>query len=68
MEISMSDATRFEVFHGAPADVTLSTAMIEATPPEYDGLGAARGILSGIVLVLPFWALVAYLFWYADVM
>jgi hypothetical protein len=61
MEINMSDAIRLEVL--PPADGTLSTALADANSPDRDGLGAARGILSGIVLALPFWAFVAYLFW-----
>jgi hypothetical protein len=61
MEINMSDAIRLEVL--PPVDGTLSTAPTDANSPDRDGLGAARGILSGIVLALPFWAFVAYLFW-----
>ena len=57
----MSDATHFAVL---PTGEPLSTAPTEATShPDRDGLGAARGLLSGIVLALPFWALVAYLVW-----
>jgi hypothetical protein len=60
-EINMSDAIRLEVL--PPADGALSTALTYSTHPDRDGLGAARGILSGVVLALPFWAFVAYLFW-----
>jgi hypothetical protein len=61
MEINMSDAIRLEVL--PPADGTPSTALTYSTHPDRDGLGAARGILSGIVLALPLWAFVSYLFW-----
>ena len=59
--MNMSDAIRIEVL--PLADGTPSTAPANPILPEGDGLGAARGILSGIVLALPFWALVVYLFW-----
>lgn len=61
MEINMSDAIRLEVTPAA--DGTLSAALTDPTHPDRDGLGAARGILSGIALVLPFWTFIAYLFW-----
>jgi hypothetical protein len=61
METNVSDAIRLQVL--PPADRTLSTALTDANSPDRDGLGAARGILSGIALALPFWAFIAYLFW-----
>jgi hypothetical protein len=60
MEINVSDAIHLEVL--PPADGTLSTAPTEPTHLDRDGLGAARGLLSGIMLALPFWAFIAYLF------
>jgi hypothetical protein len=60
MEINVSDAIRLEVL--PPADGTLSTALTDPAP-DRDGLGAARGILSGVVLALPFWIFIAHLFW-----
>lgn len=57
----MSDAIRLEGL--PPANGTLSTALTDPIHPDRDGLGAVHGILTGIVLVLPFWILIVYLFW-----
>lgn len=57
----MPDAADFAVSL-RDADPT-ARALTETTYPDHDGLGAARGLLSGIILAIPFWALVAYLVW-----